>query len=194
MPATPAHGRLIKRAGAPPDLTDSAEPEPGPAPGPFRPQATTSRPRPRSEGMAPDGAALETGALHSPGVSGQVDTQPSLPHALFAFTQVDGTGCQFQRLPLRGSPYGLCGETEVSASLWTGCAAAGDIGLCRRAGCLPQRRRGSGPSVAHGYGIDNFLLIGVPQAPSLLPRGPPPRDRQRSSPCDPPLMLPRSIV
>jgi hypothetical protein len=54
---------------------------------------------------------------------------------------------------------------EVSASLLAGYAAASDMGLCRRAGCLPQLRRGSPLSVAHGRDIDNFLSIGVPQAP-----------------------------
>ncbi len=115
--------------------------------------------------MAPDGAAPETGARHSPGVSSQVGTQPSPTRALFAFTHVDGTG---RSGPAAAYPMGrpmVSAGDEVSASLLAGCATARDIGLCRRAGCLPQLRRGSPPSVAHGRDIDNFLSIGVPQAP-----------------------------
>ena len=75
------------------------------------PRSPTSRPRPRSEGMAPDGAALETGARHSPGVSSQVGTRPSPARALFAF-------CAGRRhRPIMssgrlsdGSPYGLRGR------------------------------------------------------------------------------------
>jgi hypothetical protein len=45
-------------------------------------QAPTSRPRLRSEGMAPDGAALVTGARHSPGIVGQVAHSPHPTRAL----------------------------------------------------------------------------------------------------------------
>src|SRR5215467_3958339 len=96
---------------------------------------STSRPRLRSEGMAPDGAALETGAQHSPGVSSQVGTQPSPARALFAFAQVDGTG---RSGPAADSPMGrpmVSVGDEASASLLTGFATASDIRLCRQTGC-----------------------------------------------------------
>jgi hypothetical protein len=104
---------------------------------PRRNQVPTSRPRPRSDGMAPDGAALETGARHSPGVSSQVGTQSSPARALCAFTQVDGTG---RSGPAAACPMGrpmVSAGDEVSASLVAGCATASDIGLCRRAGGPP---------------------------------------------------------
>jgi hypothetical protein len=83
----------------------------------------------RSEGMAPDGAALEMGAYNSPGVSGQVGAQSSPSRALCAFTQVDGTGRSGPAAALRwGRPMVSAGD-EVSASLLAGCAAAGDVGL-----------------------------------------------------------------
>jgi hypothetical protein len=106
---------------------------------------TTSPPRPCSEGMAPDGAALETGARNSPGVSSQVGTQPSPTRALFAFTQVDGAG---RSGPTVASPMGrpmVSAGDEVSASLLAGCATASDIGLCRRAGCSPSATEGVTP-------------------------------------------------
>jgi hypothetical protein len=52
----------------------------------------------------PFGAALVTGARHSPCVSSQVGTQPSSARALFAFTQVDGTG---QSGPAAACPMGV---------------------------------------------------------------------------------------
>jgi hypothetical protein len=101
-------------------------------------QLEASRPRPRSEGMAPDGAALETSARHPPGVSSQVGTQPSPARALCAFTQVDGTG---RSGPAAASPMGrpmVSAGDEVSASLLTEFATASDIGLYRRTGCSPR--------------------------------------------------------
>jgi hypothetical protein len=125
----------------------------------------TSRPRLRSEGMAPDGAALETSARHSPGVSSQVDTQPSPTRALFAFTHVDGTG---RSGPAAASPMGrpiVSAGDEVSASLLSGFATANDIGLYRRTGC-PPGYGGSRLRAWHtGRDIDNFLSIGISQAP-----------------------------
>jgi hypothetical protein len=121
---------------------------------------STSRPRLRSEGMAPDGAALETGARHSPGVSSQVGTRPSPTRALFAFKQADGASRSGPTVAYpMGRPMVSAGD-EVSASLLAGCATADDVGLYQRAGCPPQLRRGSPPSVAHGHDIDNFLSIG----------------------------------
>jgi hypothetical protein len=100
-------------------------------------KCSTSRPRPRSEGMAPGGAALETSARHSPGVSSQVGTQPSPTRALFAFTHVDGTG---RSGPAAASPMGrpmVSAGDEVSASLLARFATASDIGLCWQTGCPP---------------------------------------------------------
>ena len=115
--------------------------------------------------MAPDGAALVTGVRHSPGVSSQIGTQPSLPRALFAFTQVDGTG---RSGPAAASPTGrpmVSVGDEVSASLLADSRQPAIWGCAGRAGCPPATRRGLAPSVAHGRDIDNFLSIGVPQAP-----------------------------
>ncbi|MGH3923754.1 MAG: hypothetical protein ACRDTT_12950 [Pseudonocardiaceae bacterium] len=121
----------------------------------------------RSEGMAPDGAVLVTGARHSPGISSQVGTQPSPTRALFAFTQVDGTG---RSDPAAASPMGrpmVSAGDEVSASLLAGFATASDMGLYRRAGCLPSATEGvaaeRGTRARHRQ-----LSIGVPQAPSVI--------------------------
>ena len=56
----------------------------------------------------PFGAALVTGARHSPGVSSQVGTQLSPARALFAFAQVDGTG--------RSGPAAAC---PMGVALWS---------------------------------------------------------------------------
>ena len=124
-----------------------------------------SRPRLRSEGMAPDGAVPVTGAFNQPGVAGQVGAQPSPHPRIVAFTQVDGAG---RRGPAVAYPMGrpmVSAGDEVSASLLTGCATAGDVGLYRQAGCSPSATEGSAPRVAHGHDIDNFLSIGTSQAP-----------------------------
>ena len=131
------------------------------------PRSPTSRPRPRSEGMAPDGAALET--AHNTHLAFEPGRHsPHLPAHCLRLRTSTARADPVERSPLRWVALLVSAGDEVSASLLTGCAAAGDIGLCRRAGCLPQRRRGSSPSVAHGYGIDNFLSIGVPQAPKCI--------------------------
>jgi hypothetical protein len=96
---------------------------------------STSPPRLRPEGMAPDGAVLVTGALNQPGVSGQVGAQPSHHLRVVAFTQVDGVG---RSGPAVASPVGrpmVSAGDEVSASLLAGCATTSDMGLCRQAGC-----------------------------------------------------------
>ena len=103
---------------------------------------STSRPRLRSDGMAPDGAALVTGAFNQPGVAGQVGAQPSPTRVSFAFTQVDGTS---RSGPTVASPMGrpmVSAGDEVSASLLAGCATAGDVGLYRQAGCSPSATEG----------------------------------------------------
>lgn len=87
--------------------------------------------------MAPDGAALETGARHSHGVSSQVGTQPSPTRALPAFTHVDGTGRSGPAAPLRWVALWSPLENEVSASLLARFATANDIGLCQQTGCPP---------------------------------------------------------
>jgi hypothetical protein len=99
-----------------------------------------------------------TGARNSPGISSQVGTQPSSARALFAFTQVDGTGRSGLAVasPM-GRPMVSAGD-EVSASLLAGCATASDIGLCRRAD-RPPGYGGVWSSVAQGRDIDNFLSI-----------------------------------
>src|SRR6476620_2222987 len=107
--------------------------------------------------MAPDGAALVTGALNQPGVSRQIGAQPSPNPRIDAFTQADGASRSGPTVAYpMGRPMVSAGD-EVSASLLAGCATADDVGLYRRAGCPPQLRRGSPPSMAHGHDIDNFL-------------------------------------
>ena len=106
------------------------------------PRVATSHPRFRSEGMAPDGAVLVTGARHSPGIVGQVGAQPSPHPRVVAFAQVDGTG---RSGPTVASPMGrpmVSAGDEVSASLLSGYATAGDMGLCRRADCSPSATEG----------------------------------------------------
>jgi hypothetical protein len=88
---------------------------------------STSRPRLRSNGMAPDGAALVPGALNQPDVSGQVGAQPSPDPRIDAFTQADGAG---RAGPTVAYPMGrpmVSAGGEVSASLLAGCATADDV-------------------------------------------------------------------
>ena len=105
-------------------------------------KSPTSRPRLRSEGMAPDGAALVTGALNQPGVSGQIGAQPSPNPRIDAFTQADGASRLGPTVAYpMGRPMVSAGD-EVSASLLAGCATADDVGLYRRASCPPPATEG----------------------------------------------------
>jgi hypothetical protein len=54
---------------------------------------------------------------------------------------------------------------EVSASLLPDVRQPAIWGCTGEPAVLPQLRRGSPPSVAHGRDIDNFLSIGRSQAP-----------------------------
>jgi hypothetical protein len=134
---------------------------------PVRQSAATSPPRLRSEGMAPDRAALETGTPYSPGVWRQVGTLSSPTRALFAFMQVDGTG---RSGPAAACPMGVALwsplETRSLRPFWSDVRQLAIWGCTGEPAVLPQLRRGSPQSVAHGRDIDNFLSIGRSQAPS----------------------------
>ena len=95
---------------------------------------TTSRPRLRSEGMAPDGAALVTGAPQPPGVAGQVGAQSSSAPRIVAFTQVDGTG---RSGPTVAYPMG---RPTVSAWRRGLCVPGGRMCDSRRCWVVPARR------------------------------------------------------
>jgi hypothetical protein len=125
----------------------------------------TSRPRLRSEGMAPDGAALKMSAPHSPGVLSQIGTHPSPTRALGALrTSTHGPIRSDSRLS-DGSPYGLRWRRGLCVPFGRICDSQ-QYWVVPASRPPPHLRRGSAPSVAHGHDIDNILSIGIPQAPS----------------------------
>jgi hypothetical protein len=136
-----------------------------------RHKQATSRPRPLSEGKAPDGAALENerttlARRFEPG-----------RHTTLTYPRIVCVYAGRRHGPMRssgrisdGSPYGLRWRRGV-------CVPFGRMCDSQRYWVVPASRlspsatEGAPPSVAHGRDIDNFLSIGVPQAPSNVHTG-----------------------